>query len=527
MRRCLLLISALAALVSCSRTPSLDSRTRDLLTRLDGYVASAGEYETTKKAQIDELRRWMDATVDPVGQYELEMQLAAEFFSYRFDSTQFHLKHCQQLAQERLGDTDRYNRASIQLGHLYAKGGNYMEAHTVFFEQIDTLSLSEALKAEYYSMVYDFSRDIAGNSGVVDIQIVPEVSECRERLYPYLTPDTEPWRNVRMHELMEQWKLDSADSLCRIILSGMSPADRRYAIYAFERSDIAYYQGRDADRLEWLVYSAECDIIHSVKDYASLTMIAQIILPMDVDRSFRYLRIAQEDALSYNSKLRPWQISQFLMQVEGAYQDRQARMSREILFGLILVGVLAVVLAALSWLLIARTRKLAQVNQTLEDLNLRISQADQIKEEYIVGFLQGLADQISAVRTEDNRYRNLLKQGKADQLLKEFSISGRSEKARDNFYQTFDRTFLAMYPGFVDQFNALLREDARIVPPPGRLNTELRIFALIRLGVDDSKKIAAMLDYSASTIYNNKVAVKNAALGDRNSFEERVKNIGK
>ena len=132
------------------------------------------------------------------------------------------------------------------------------------------------------------------------------------------------------------------------------------------------------------------------------------------------------------------------------------------------------------------------------------------------------------IRAEDNRFRNLLKQGKADQLLKELSISGRSEKAREEFYQTFDNTFLAMYPNFVEQFNDLLKEEARFhLGKDEKLNTELRIFALIRLGVDDSKVIATMLDYSVSTIYNYKVSVKNAALGDRDTFEDRVKNIGK
>ena len=84
-----------------------------------------------------------------------------------------------------------------------------------------------------------------------------------------------------------------------------------------------------------------------------------------------------------------------------------------------------------------------------------------------------------------------------------------------------------MYPDFVERFNELLQEDARFRPPKGKLTTELRIFALIRLGVDDSKRIAAMLDYSLSTIYNYKVSVKNHAAGDRESFEERVKMIGK
>ncbi|MGX8707285.1 MAG: DUF6377 domain-containing protein, partial [Bacteroidales bacterium] len=117
--------------------------------------------------------------------------------------------------------------------------------------------------------------------------------------------------------------------------------------------------------------------------------------------------------------------------------------------------------------------------------------------------------------------------GRTDQLLKDAGLSERAEKAREEFYQTFDTTFLAMYPAFVEQFNQLLREEARVTPPKGRLNTELRIFALIRLGVDDSRRIATMLDYSPSTIYNYKVSAKNSAIGDRDSFEEQVKQIGK
>jgi hypothetical protein len=152
---------------------------------------------------------------------------------------------------------------------------------------------------------------------------------------------------------------------------------------------------------------------------------------------------------------------------------------------------------------------------------------DKVKEKYILSFLRGLAAQVSATRAEDNRFRNLLKQGKADQLLKELSISGRSEKARDEFYETFDSTFLGLYPDFVAQFNALLKEEARETPADGRLTTEQRIFALIKLGVDDSKDIAGILDYSLSTIYNYKVAVKNAALKDRDNFEDAVKKIGK
>ena len=208
---------------------------------------------------------------------------------------------------------------------------------------------------------------------------------------------------------------------------------------------------------------------------------------------------------------------------------------------MIIMAALVAILTVLAWSFIRRTRalsklreelersntQLAMANITLNDQNRQISKADSVKEEYILSFLEDLSEQITTVRTEDNRFRNLLKQGKADQLLKELSISGRSEKVREDFYETFDRTFLGLYPDFVEKFNALIAEEARVHPPKGRLTTELRVFALIRLGVDDSKKIAAMLDYSVSTIYNHKVAIKNASLGDRDTFEDRVRQIGK
>jgi hypothetical protein len=207
----------------------------------------------------------------------------------------------------------------------------------------------------------------------------------------------------------------------------------------------------------------------------------------------------------------------------------------------ILLAIMVLTLSVTTWFLVSRSRKLSRLRAKLETnnaqlasanaelnvLNKQISKADKVKEEYIIDFLQGLSEQVALLRSEDNHFRNLLKQGKSDQLFRELAISERSEKALEEFYRKFDETFLALYPDFVEQFNALLREDARINPPKGRLTTELRIFALIRLGLDDSKKIATMLDYSVSTIYNHKVAIKNAALGDRNKFEEQVKMIGK
>ena len=536
-----ILLAVVLGAAACGPKTRPDRGTQQLLLELDGYISASNMYVARKLDQMDALGKLARSTRDPLRRYELEMNIAREFFAFSFDSTQFYLKHCQELAQNVLDDQDLYNEASVQLGHLYAKAGSYLEASQLLYGGIDTTTFSPSLMAEYVWDLYDFSKDLAGNSGMVEKLSIPRDSAFRPRLYQLLPKDSDRWRSVLRDDFMEQGRLASADSVNRLLLSTVKPEERNYAIFAFFQSEIENMRGNQPERIAWLIRSAECDIVNAVKDYASLTMVAQNILPVDVDRSFRYLRMAQEDAVLYNAKLRPWQISRFLMEVEDAYAVRQDRQSKTSVFSSILLAVLVLVLSLITYFLVARSRKLSRMqkalaesnvqlaaaNEELSVLNRRISKADKVKDAYIMDFLQGLSEQVALIRTQDNRFRNLLKQGKSDQLFRELAISERSEKALEDFYRKFDETFLGLYPDFVEQFNALLQEDARIVPPAGRLTTELRIFALIRLGVDDSKKIASMLDYSVSTIYNYKVAVKNAALGDRDKFEEAVKMIGK
>ena len=526
---------------ACRPAPRPDRATQQLLLELDGYISASNMYVARKLDQMDALGKLARSTRDPLRRYELEMNVAREFFPFSFDSTQVYLKHCQELAQDVLGDQDLYNEASVQLGHLYAKAGSYLEASQLLYGGVDTTTFSPSLMAEYIWDLYDFSKDLAGNSGMVEKLSIPPDSSFRPRLYQLLPKDSDRWRSVLRDDFMDRGNLASADSVNRLLLATVKPEDRNFAIFAFFQSEIENLRNNQSERMAWLIRSAECDIVNAVKDYASLTMVAQNILPVDVDRSFRYLRMAQEDAVLYNAKLRPWQISRFLMEVEDAYAVRQDRQSKTSVFSSILLAVLVLVLSLITYFLVARSRKLsrmqkalaesnahlASANEELSVLNRRISKADKVKDAYIMDFLQGLSEQVALIRTQDNRFRNLLKQGKSDQLFRELAISERSEKALEDFYRKFDETFLALYPDFVEQFNALLQEGARIVPPAGRLTTELRIFALIRLGVDDSKKIATMLDYSVSTIYNYKVSIKNAALGDRDKFEEQVKMIGK
>ena len=539
MRRSVLILLILFSCLSCTRNGRPDRRIRALLSELDGYISARDMYEAKKKDRLEALTRLYREEQLPDRRYDLGMRIADEYFAYSFDSTQIWLKRCIALAGD---DSEKADRASVRLGRLYTKSGNYMEAHQVLYGQIDSAQLAyPPLRQEYLLALYDFSHDLSGNSGMVERLSIPPEVPYRERLIRLLPAHSESWRVLLRDRFVSEGNLPAADSISRLLLHGLTPEDRNFAVHAYFHSEIAERSGRVEERLKWLAASAESDIMNAVKDYAALTVFADYVIPHDVDHAFQYLRIAQQDAIFYNAKLRPWQISSLLKQVQDAYMTRQA-LRQKMLGGLLtLLGLLTTALVFIAGFLIHRSRKLTRLRKDLENTNARletanvaldglnrqISRADSVKQAYIVDFLKDLSRQIAVVRAEDNRYRNLLKLGKADDLLKELSITGRSEKAREEFYETLDKTVLGMFPGFVEDFNALLREDARQHPPKGRLNTELRIYALIRLGMDDSKQIAAMLDYSVSTIYNYKVSVRNSALGDRSGFEQRVKALGK
>lgn len=491
---------------------------KTLLAELDSYISQRGTYDARKQETLSTLRSHLRRARTDEARFDCCMDLADAYFAYQFDSTQYYLKAALEYAA---GDEDLQRTASIRLGYLYVKAGSYMEAYDRLYIRTDTTLLSDAQKVDYYFALFEFSRDLSGNSGMVERLSIPDRAVYRTRLFELLEPESELYRRLEMDELMASYRYVQADSVGRLLLGMVSPFSRNAAIYHYDLSESAWQQHNEEEQFRQLIWSAEADLVNAVHDYASLTIIAQIIINTDLDRSFHYLRIAQEDALAYNSKLRPWQISQFFLNIEQKYEERQAELARMRVLVVATLSVLVLLLGIAMYATVRQTRKLRKAQR-------RLQEAGKLKEAYIAQFLGYLSANVAQLRQEDHHTRKLLKQGRSEELLKEISTSTRTEDALEHFYRIFDETFLGIYPDFVAQFNALLKPEAQVHPKKGDLlSTELRIFALIRLGITDSKEIASLLHYSVSTIYNYKVSVKNGALGDRDDFEEAVKRIGK
>jgi len=171
--------------------------------------------------------------------------------------------------------------------------------------------------------------------------------------------------------------------------------------------------------------------------------------------------------------------------------------------------------------------ELSKINSEIKDTNRTLSESNLIKEEYIGRYMDQCSEYIDKL---DNYHRSLNKtasSGKVEDLFQAIKSKQFIEDELKEFYTNFDITFLQLFPGFVEEFKKLLIDDEYLQLKHGQLlNTELRIYALIRLGISDSVKISHFLRCSLSTIYNYRTKIRNKAVGQRDEFEEKIMLIG-
>lgn len=301
---------------------------------------------------------------------------------------------------------------------------------------------------------------------------------------------------------------------------------------------------------ENLLISSIADLQASVREYVSLRQLAVLLFQEgDIENAHEFLQIAMDDAQKCNARLRILEINDIFPIVNAAFvkkiqeQKMQQRVSIEI------ISLLVLLLLAAIWRIWKQMKKtseahretkeannqLKRLNAELVDFNKRLTEANhaiaensKIKEEYIAQFMDQCSLYIEKIDAYRKSLNKLLSAGKIDDLKKVLKSTDLMDDELKAFYRNFDATFLKLFPTFVTDFNKLLISEGQIVlKKEGQLNTELRVFALIRLGITDSVKIAQFLRYSVTTIYNYRTKTRNKALGNRNELEKRVMEIGR
>jgi len=293
---------------------------------------------------------------------------------------------------------------------------------------------------------------------------------------------------------------------------------------------------------EHLALSALSDIKGNIMENASLRSLATLLYEEDdIDRANTYIKKSMEDANFYNARIRNLQTSRILPIIDNAYQLDKAKQQEKLKQLLVVISILSAALLVGIFFIFRQVRKvskakskisainekLKQNNDALEEANRALADTNHIKEEYIGHFLGLCSVYIEKLEKYQKKLSNKAKTGTVDELYKAIKSTQFIIDERTEFYNNFDDSFLKLFPDFVERFNSLLPEDEKIVLKPNeRLTTELRIFALIRLGINDSTKIAEFLNYSLATIYNYRSRYRNKSLVPREDFESEIMKIG-
>lgn len=528
-------------LILCSTLnarPSYTDSLRLMLQQLDQVVENRSIYDNRKEQKIERLKESIPLAGNDSVRYEIYNKLFREYFNYQTDSALHYVSLKENLAKAKHWDYEdelRMNRSE-----LFSTMGMYKEAIDML-EKIDSKKLSTSQLRYYYSMWNSLYGLIAGYSLTQkERDIYYQTSTMyRDSLIPLYSPDVEIYYRLQAGQFIArkayQEAVDVLKSVPTELLEGHS-----IGLVAFDLSTAYEGLGDTEQEMYYLAKSAIVDLKLSIKEYIALHKLAYLLYQQgDIERAYKYLNRSMADAVFCNARFRAISITQSYPIIDQAYriksaqelQLRQILMSISLGVSLLLIGMVLYIYRQMRKLKVARldlskmNEQLQHVNKQLYKVNQELSSSNLIKQEYIVHYL----DQCTMYLDKMEKYRRSLENLSISKDLKALFKAIKSEsfitEEREKFYKSFDETFLSLFPHFVESLNALLRDDEQLHPHPGELlSTELRIFALIRLGITDSNKIARFLRYSLTTIYNYRSKVRNKAK-DKIQFETQVGQI--
>ena len=514
----------------------------DLYRQVDQEIEHFPEYVAQYEQQIAATRTDYQKAKTQQERYRLALALYEQYRAFQNDSALAYLNRAETLARQmnqpaQVGDI--ISRAAFQC----STAGLYNEA-LAFLRKVDKTQLDTLGLAHYYMA----QMHVYGELGYY--------TQVRDSLYNVIDHNSQDYMMQRILELLPQKRYQEATDLSDRWLKDMSPESRDYAIASYYRYLIINNQMNPEQAEYWLCQSALSDIRHAVMDQASLLALAEKLNDEgELTHSYRYIRFTWECNNRFNTRMRNWQIAPILNVIDSNYKEQLARNTKVLTTSVIVVSILAVMLLGLLFFLHRRNKqldvarqavsdsnkKLAALNEELKStnaqlsdkndefalLNSQLSESNRVKEEYIGRFMSLCSQYIDKIDDYRKMVNKKMKDKELDELYRLSKSTALKEKELDELYENFDSVFLHLFPNFVEDFNGLLQPEMRLKPrDDNRLPTEIRIFALIRLGFEDSSKIAEFLHYSVNTIYNYRARIKNGAIGNRESFEQRVKQLG-
>ena len=517
--------------------------------RLDSLIAQQSHIIAQKEARLTQLKAQLSKTSHaPHERFQVLRTLYEEYSAYQYDSAYAYVNQCIGLARS-MGDARLLNESRLNLAHILSTACLMDKAHQTL-SQIDTTLLAPDQLILYHRTRTDlliYQAEYMQGTQYAEEYVRQLVAERRAAIATHVPHDDVNYLLTLAETYADNKKPGQAIQLLERLVTSYHSGERLYSIITSTMS-FHYSQMGDKERqLEYLIKSAESDLEGCIRENTSLRTIADRLFDEgDIDRAYRYMRVAVDDANFYGTRLRNIQASHIVPKILTAYQTQQEQGHRKMMWLLGIISVIALLLVVgviAIYQLLKRYRRLNEqkraINEQLRQVNTQLGdtvgqlheangllrEREKIKEQYIARFLTLSSRFIDQGEEQRKALYRLYRDRKTEELARALKSTHYGAENAKLFYENFDHAFLNIFPTFVDEVNKLLQEDGKIEVKQGkRLTTESRVLALIRLGITDNQSIAAILRASLTTIYTYRSKLKARAL-KKDDFESLVKAI--
>lgn len=538
MKRFVPFILCILVLSSCSGRVRYSEDIEAELDKLDEVIAGKAMIEEQKEYRISQLVEELETCESDADVYGVYDRLFDEYFQYNIDSALFYASKKLELAKK-IETDDFVKDAELDLADRYIMSGLYEAALDIFDDYGEEMKGDPRYLSLLNTIYSNLEKSTSDPSLVARYSIKKDA--YRKAFLSSLDEGDLGWIFVKTDILSAEGKCWEVLDLLLPWIETNKPSikDQGVIYYTIAR---AYDMLGDSDNaVLWYARSAIRDLLVPKYEYMSLyELAAKLYEANEIERAYTYITRSVEDAVQSNAQLHKQLSSQILPVISESYNKHISQKNKSIKSALLISLLLLILLVVLSIFLIRERSRVVlaesqtkEVNQQLQQLaeelqsNVAILQeTNLVKEMYLGRYLSMCSDYIDGLEKYRTSLRKISKEG--GDLTSALKSKEFMENALEEFYTQFDATFLELFPDFISQLNELLQEDMKVTYHSRErlLTTELRVLALIRLGVNDSVKIAHFLRRSVSTIYNYRVKMRNSAICDRDEFESHVMRIG-
>ena len=534
----LLLTGIQVPIAATTANPTIDS----LYTTLDSLLDHQSTIIEEKKQHIRTYQEGLKQLhLTPEQRFHVNNQLYDEYLAFNFDSALYYIRQNVE-GPQMLHHPDSIAVSMIRMAHILAVSGLFDKASQML-QRIPLRQLSVDNQVAYYNQCAELSlyrSEMAEHSPFYQ-DYMDSLLHHRDQILQLAPRGSYDDVFNRATQLGERGKIDEGIRLLEDLLRRYRQGDRHYSIIT---STLAYFYAKKKvpeQQEYYYLLSAISDVRGAILENNSLRELACILMERgDFEKAYAYLLAASKDAQLYGSRLRSMQTARLSPLITQAYDlhREQAQRRTSILLTVLSVITLLLLVTIIYTLSLIKKRRIAneriskmneelmQHNQEIQSMNTQMKESNRIKDEYIGRFLELSSNLIERGEERNRQLNRLARDRKLEELYAQLKSATFTNESVRLFYQNFDTAFLNIYPDFITEINKLMLpgEQFDMGDRSGKLTTELRVLALIRLNITDNQKIADILRSSLSTIYTYRSKLKARALA-KDRFEDDVRMI--